>query len=169
MVSGEKETIFATQMKYVGIFSFKDYYQFCYDWLTDEVELAIIEKKYKEKLIGDAKDIEVKWEGEKEFTDYFKFLMKVTFRIYGLKDVEITRGSVKEKMNKGEVKVKVEGILWRDYDGKFERTYWRKFLRGLYEKWVILSRIKQFEDKIVEKSDEFLQQAKAFLDLEGKR
>jgi len=63
----------------------------------------------------------------------------------------------------------MKGIISKDYDGKFETTAFKKFLRSIYEKWVILSRIEEFEGKIIKDSDEFLSQAKAYLDLEGKR
>ena len=72
-------------------------------------------------------------------------------------------------MNNGLVEMKVKGSLIRDYDGKFEKTASRKFMRSIYEKWVIPSRINQFEEKLVSDCDEYLAQAKAFLDLEGKR
>ncbi len=165
----EKELIFSTKMKYTGIFLFKDFYQFCYDWLTDETGLFIMEDKYIEKLEGSAKNIDVGWTGTKKVTDYFKFKVEVAFRILGLKNIEISRDNKKIKTNKGSVEIKVKGTLIRDYQGKFERSYIQKFLRSIYEKWVIPSRIDQFEDKLVEECDEFLTEAKAYLDLEGKK
>ena len=165
----EKDQIFSSKIKYDGIVSFKDFYRFCYDWLIEETELLVAEKHYKEKLKGDAKDIEIEWVGERKVTDYFKFQVKVVFRILGLKEVEITHGGAKIKTNQGSVEVKITGNLIRDYDGKFETTSHKKFLRSIYEKWVIPSRIEQFEDKLISDCDEFLSQGKAYLDLEGKR
>lgn len=165
----EKDQIFSSKMKYDGIVSFKDFYRFCYDWLKEETELDVAEKKYSEKLKGDSKDIDIEWVGVRKVTDYFKFQIKVVFRILGLKDLEITQGGVKAKTNKGSVEIKVTGTLIRDYDSKFEVTAHKKFLRSIYEKWVIPSRIEQFEEKLISDCDEFLSQAKAYLDLEGKR
>ena len=76
---------------------------------------------------------------------------------------------MKVKTNNGSAKVGIKGILVRDYEQKFEGTAFKKFMRGVYEKYIIPSRIKQFEDYIAGKCDEFLGQAKAYLDLEGKR
>ena len=118
---------------------------------------------------GNSKDIEIKWECEKDWTDYFRYILKVDWMVLNLKEIEVTKDNIKQKMQDGEVKLTVKGILMRDYDGKFESSYWRKFLRGLYEKWVITSKIKKFEDDVIAESDKFLQQAKAYLDLEGKR
>jgi len=165
----EKDKIFSSKIKYNGIFSFTDFYKFCYDWLTEETGLNVAEKKYAEKLSGNSKNIDVEWEGTKKVTDYFKVEVKVEFKIIGLTNVEINQEGIKVQMNKGSVEVKISGTLVRDYEGKFEIDAFRKFLRGIYEKWVITSRINQMEDKLVSNCDEFLTQAKAYLDLEGKR
>ncbi len=165
----EKETIFSSKIKYTGVFSFKDFYKFCYDWLNEELGLGIIEDQYKEKLTGDSKEIKVRWSGSIKLTDYFKFEAEIKMVVTGLTKVEINKDGAKIQMNKGVVEVTMKGILVRDYQGKFETTAFNKFLRSMYEKWIIPSRIEHFEDKIIGDCDEFLSQAKAYLDLEGKR
>lgn len=169
MVSGEKEIIFSSKVKNSGIFSFKDFYKFCHIWLTDEGGFDVAEEKYKEKLIGNAKNIEIEWTASKKVTDYFKFEIKITFKIEDLTDVEVTKDGAKAKTNKGAVEIGLKGILIRDYDGKFDKDAFRKFLRGIYERYVIPSRIKDFETNLITICNEFLEQAKAYLDLEGKK
>ena len=164
----EKEKIFSSKIKYDGIFLFKDFYKFCYDWLNEEMGLNISEDEYKEKIKGNSKDIEVKGTGTRKITDYFKFEVGVKFRIINLVNIEIEQNKIRIKMNKGSVGVKVDGTLIRDWQGKFEGDAIRKFLRGVYEKWIITSRIDQMEEKLIGDCDEFLAQAKAYLDLEGK-
>ena len=165
----EKDTIFSSSIKSTGIFSFKDFYQFCHEWLTEETGLKIAEDKYEEKIKGDMKEMNVEWTGTRKITDYFKFEITLKFEIRNLKDVEIMQEGAKVEMNQGSVKTIVKGILVRDYEGKFETTASKKFMRSVYEKWVIPSRIDQMEDKIAEDCNEFLAQAKAYLDLEGKK
>ena len=165
----EKETIFSSKIKSSGIFSFKDYYRFCYDWLKDETGLDIRETKYAEKIDGTTKKIEVDWEGEKKLTDYFKFDVKIKIKADGLKEVEITQGGAKVNTNKGAVETEIKAILVRDYEGKFETTAAKKFMRSIYEKWVIPASIEEYKTIISEESDKFLNQAKAYLDLEGKK
>ncbi len=165
----EKDTIFSSKIKYNGIFLLSDFYNFCYDWLKEETGLDISEDKYTEKLSGDSKEIKIKWTGTRKVTDYFKFEIELEFKIVGLTNVEINQDNKKIKTNKGSVELKIKGTLIRDYQGKFETTAFKKFLRSIYEKWVITSRIEQFEEKLVKDCDEFLSQAKAYLDLEGKR
>ena len=165
----EKDSIFSSKIKFGGVFDFANFYRFCYDWLTDEANLIISEDKYVEKLTGDAKNVDIEWNCFRKITDYFKFEVKITFRIIGMTNVEVQKEGSKIKMNKGSVEVGVKGILTRDYQGKFEKRATQKFMRSVYEKWVIPSRIDQYEDKLIGDCDEFLNQAKAFLDLEGKR
>ena len=165
----EKDTIFKSSIKNQGIFNFPEFYKFCHEWLTDETQLTIIENNYKEKVDGEAKFIDIEWTAFRKVTDYFKFEMKIKFKILALTNVEIQRNGKKEKTNKGSVQIKLSGNLIRDYDGKFEKTGFNKFLRSIYEKWVIPSRIKEYEDKLAKDSDEFLTQAKEWLDLEGRK
>ena len=165
----EKDNIFSNKIKYAGIFNFADFYKFCYDWLSEEMKYIVSEDKYKEKLVGEAKDLELEWVPFRKITDYFKFEMKLNFRILGLTNTEITKNGIKIKTNKGTVELGVKGYLVKDYDGKFEKTAFQKFLRGIYEKWVIASRVDEYEDKLISDCEEFLNQAKAYLDLEGKK
>lgn len=165
----EKDTIFSSKIKYNGIFAFPSFYNFCYDWLTEEKDMKISEDKYVEKLMGDSKDIEIVWSGSRKVTDYFKFDVKVTIKVGGLTNVELVQDGNKINSNKGRAEIIVKGTLVRDYQGKFETSAFQKFLRGIYEKWVITSRIEDYEGKLFGDCDEFLSQAKAFLDLEGKR
>ncbi|HJX51037.1 MAG TPA: hypothetical protein VJ438_06255 [Candidatus Nanoarchaeia archaeon] len=165
----EKDEIFSSKVKYTGILDFPDFYRFCYDWLTGETGMTMVEEQYVEKLAGDSKNIDIIWTGSRKVTDYFKFEIKVTYRIIGLTKVEISRDNIKVKTNKGNVEVKLAGTLVRDYGGKFEGSAINKFLRSIYEKWVIPSRLEDYEDKLAGDCDEFLAQVKAYLDLEGKK
>lgn len=164
-----KDTIFSSKVKYTGIFSFKDFYKFCYDWLKEETGLELSENKYSEKIDGATKKIEVEWSGSQVLTDYFRFDASVGIKAENLKEVEITQGGAKVKTNQGSVEVSIKGILVKDYEGRFETTAFKKFLRGIYEKWVIPSTIGEYQGKIASACDSFLNQAKAYLDLEGKK
>lgn len=164
-----KDQVYSSKMKYGGIFNFKDFYNFCYQWLTEESGLSVEEEEYSEKLKGATKDIDIKWKGSAKVSDYFAFEVKVEFKILAMSEVEINDGGVKIKTNKGEVSVKVKGTLVKDYDGKFETSARMRMWRGIYEKWIINQRIGNFEDKLAGDCDNFIGQAKAFLDLEGQR
>ena len=165
----EKDKLFSTKIKYSGIVNFSDFYKFCYEWLRDETGLLISEDKYTEKIIGDGKNMEIEWTGTRDVTDYFRFEVKASFRITGLTNVEVTQEGKKIKINKGIIELTVKGNLVRDYKGKFEKNAMQKFMRAMYEKSVIASRVEEFQEKIISDCDDFLSQAKAYLDLTGKK
>jgi hypothetical protein len=157
----EKDKLFSSKIKYNGIVDFAEFYKFCYEWLRDETGLLLSEDKYAEKIAGDSKNIDIEWTGIKNLTDYFRIEAKVTFRVIGLTNIEIMQDGKKTKTNKGNIEVGIKGNLIRDYQGKFEKTAFRKFSRGIYEKMVIHARVEQFQEKIISDCDEFLAQAKA--------
>jgi hypothetical protein len=165
----ERDKLFSSKIKYNGIVNFADFYKFCYEWLRDETGLLLSEDKYGEKITGNSKNIDIEWTGFRNISDYFRIEVKIKFRIIGLENVEITENGMKVKTNKGSIELEAKGNLVRDYDGKFEKKWYRKFLRGIYEKFVIAARIEQYQEKIISDCDEFLAQAKSYLDLVGKR
>jgi hypothetical protein len=165
----EKDKIFSSKIKYNGIVNFADFYKFCFEWLRDETGLSLSENKYSEKLSGDSKNIDADWSGSRTMSDYFKFEAKISFKVVGLTSIEITQDGKKIKTNKGSIEVGINGTLIRDPAGKFEKTGFQKFLRGIYERTVIPERIEQLQGKAASDCDEFLAQAKSYLDLEGKR
>jgi len=166
----EKDKVYSSKIKYNGIANFPDFYKFCFDWLKDETGFSnLAEEKYSEKLSGDSKNIDIEWSGSRDLTDYFKFEVKAVFKIIGLTEVEINDNGKKIKTNKGSIELSIKGTLVRDPKGNFEKSPFLKFLRGRYEKFVIPERVKEFQDKVAGDCDEFISQAKSYLDLEGKK
>jgi len=163
---GEKDKIFESKVQHTGVFDFKETYGFAYKWLADEGYL-ITEKKYSEKVKPNGKEIEVEWDMFRKISDYFKFSGSIKWRVLGMTDVEVEKDGVKIKMNKGQVELGIKGYLERDYEKRWEGRAFRKFLRGLYDRYVIKHRIDQYEGKLFGEFDEFSGQMKSFLTLEG--
>ncbi len=163
----EKDTIFQTKVKYDGLFNFRDFYNFAYEWLSEEANLLVIEKKYEEKLKGLAKEITLEWNCTREVTDFFKFEFEIKIILKKLVEKEILKDGEKIKTNEGSIKIELKGNLIKDYEGKFETNAFYKFLRGAYERWIIPSRIEEYQEKVIELSNNFLNEAKDYLDMEG--
>lgn len=164
----EKDYVFSGKVKPKGIFDFPELYRFCYTWLVDK-DYWVVEDSYSEKIAPNGKEVEIEWTAKKKVTDYFAFNLKLMWRIVAMTDVEVEKEGKKMKMNKGIQDMKVSAILVKDYENNWEKNAFLKFLRGVYDRYIIRSRIEQFEDKIHAEADEFLAQVKAFLALEGKR
>ncbi len=164
----ERDNVFSGKVKQTGIFDFKELYRFTYDWLVDK-GYWVVEKEYTEKVNPNGKEVVIIWEAQKKVTDYFRFFLKIEWRILGMKDVEVEQDGVKVGMNKGNPEIKTSAILIKDYESRWAKSSFTSFLRSLYDRYVIRSRIEQMEDKLFSEGDEFLAQAKAFLALEGNR
>lgn len=164
----ELSPVYEGKVVHSGIFSFKDIYNFLYDWFTS-YQYAVIEKKYSEKIKAEGKDIEIEWLCLRKISDYFRFRIKVGIRIIGLVAVEATREGIKVKRDKGEIEVKISSYLERDYEHRWESNPITKFMRGLYDKYIIKTRIESYEDALGSEVDEAIAQVKSFLALEGKR
>ncbi len=163
----EKDLIYKGKIKQGGIFHFKDFYAFAYDWIISE-DYDLTEKKYSEKVTGDAKQIEIIWEAYKKVSDYFRFVLKMRWLILGMKDVEVQREGKKVKMNSGSIEITFQAILEKDYESRWEDKPVWKFLRGVYDRYIIRSRIDKYEDKVVGELLNLIDQTKAFLALEAK-
>jgi hypothetical protein len=138
-----------------------------YDWFINE-DYDLMEKKYAEKVSGDAKEIEIIWEGYKKVSDYFRFVIKARWIILGMKDVEVQREGKKIKMNSGTLEVNFQAILEKDYESRWEGKPMFKFMRGVYDRYIVRSRIEAYEDKVVGELLKLIDETKAFLALEAK-
>ncbi len=163
----EKDKVFEGKIKHTGIFDFKELYKFTYSWLVDE-NYFVMEKSYNEKITPTGKEIEIEWNATKKISDYFKFVLKVTWRVIGMVSVEVEENGKKLKMDKAMLEIKVSAVLEKDYEHRWENNAFTKFLRGLYDRYIIRSRIEQYETKIFSEADEFIAQVKSFLAILGK-
>jgi len=162
----EKDKIIEQKVKHVGLFDFKETYQFLYRWFIDE-GYDVEEQKYIEEVTGDSKKIEIIWVNTKKISDYFKNEVKLGWRVIGMKTIEVDRGGQKVKINTGSIEIKFTGNLIKDWEGTWENNPMMKFLRGVYDKYIVEGRIKKYEDKLFKDTNEIMEQAKAFFALEG--
>jgi len=164
----EKDKLTNQKIKYNGTFDFKELYQFMYRWLQEE-GYDVEEQKYIEEVTGDSKKVEIKWVATKKISDYFKNEIKLEFRILGLKSVEVEKDGVRVKMNSGGFEVKIGGTLIKDYENTWENNPMMKFLRGVYDRYIVEGRILKYEGKLVDDVSDISEDTKAFLTIEGKK
>jgi len=163
----EKKEVYKQTLKQKGYWNYEELYKFCFNWLVDE-GYKIEEKEYTEKLTSFGKELVVKWEASKKITDYFKNVIKAEWHILGMKDAEVEQDGKKVSTNKGEVKIVFKGELVRDYENRWEDSPLWKFMRGVYEKYVIRTTKKEYEDDLEDKVKEYIKETKAFLQLGGR-
>jgi hypothetical protein len=164
----EKDKVFSGKLKHTGIFSFSELYEFIYDAIKSE-NYVLKEKKYSEKILGESKTIEIDWESDKKVSDYFRFQIKLVWLITGLKKVEVKKEDQKVTMNSGAVEIKYAATIIKDYESRWEGQPFWKFLRGVYDRYIIRPRIDYYEDKVEDELRDLVSNIKAFLALEAKK
>lgn len=164
----EFDKIAESKVKHEGIFDFKELYRFAYALALDE-EYDLEERNYTEKNTAKGKEIEILWIAKRKISDYFRFKIQMNWLILGMTDVEVAKEGRKVKLNQGSLEIKFKAYLEKDYENRWETTAFLKFLRGLYDNYVIKSRISDYEDKVAEEMVGMIEQIKAFLVLEVKK
>lgn len=164
---GEEKEVFAQTLKHKGFFNYSDTYNFCYNWFKNE-GYNLSEDEYTEKVSG-AKEILIKWKAKKKVTDYFLYVIEVNWHILGMSEAEVEENGKKVKTNKGELKLAIKGKVKRDYEETWDKQPYYKFLRGIYDKYILRTTIDEYEDALTDKAQKFVEETKAFLNLEGKR
>jgi hypothetical protein len=162
----EKDKLTSEKVKFSGLFDFKDTYQFVYAWLTEE-GYSVEEQKYQESVKGDSKDVEIAWDCKKKISDYFRANLKVSWRVLGLKKVEAEKNGKRIKIDDGSFEIKISGTLERDYQNKWDKSQGLRFLRGVYDKYIIEGSLKQYRGKVVGDVDDLIEEVKAFLAITG--
>jgi len=165
---GEKEKVTELKVKHSGIFDFREVYSFVYTLFSD-LEYSVEEKNYSEKTKGDQKEIEVNWLAKRKVSDYFRFLIKVDIKTFRMTSTEVVKEGVKTSVNKGDFEIKFTAFLDKDYENRWENTALLKFLRGLYERYIIRSTIETYSKMVEDETKSFANQTKALLDLSGKQ
>ena len=163
----EKKEVYKQKIKQKGYWNYTDLYNFCFDWLKEE-GYRVQENEYTEKSSNFGKEIILKWKASKKVTDYFKYVIEVKWHVLGMKDAEVEQDGKKINTNKGEVGIVVQATLVRDYEERWEDKPIWKFLRGIYEKYVIRTTIDEYSENLEDKAKDYVRDIKAFLQLSGR-
>jgi len=158
----QKKQVYKEKLTQVGYWNYDEVYIMLYNWLKDH-GYKLSEGSYKEKLSGGGKEIIILWEATKKITDYFQYKITLDWHILGMKDAEVEIDGKKTKTNKGELEIVFKGIIIKDYEKRWEDKPIYKFMRGLYEEYVIRKSVDEYEDDIEDQTKELILDLKAFL------
>ena len=164
----EKDKITKEELKNKGIFDFSGLYNYAYEYFRTE-GYGVNEDEYAEKIAGECRDVKVKWKATKGVSDYFKFEIKFEIGIRGMSDVEVEIDGQKKQMNKGEIKFKIEGFLVKDPKSKWENSAFERFLRDVYNKYIVPNRVDDMEDILLGDIRSLKDELKALMDHKARR
>ncbi|MBS3088915.1 hypothetical protein J4402_04025 [Candidatus Pacearchaeota archaeon] len=164
----DKDAVLKEKVEHSGLFDFAGFYSFAHSWFKEQ-KYGVNEKKYSEKVKGNARDLRIEWAATKAISDYFKIELDITFEVWGMTEVEVEIDGEKKKMNKGTIGAEIKGTLVKDYDSKWETSPQWRFLREIYNKYLIPARVNSMKGKVEDDVRSFKEELKSFLDLIGKR
>ena len=163
----QKKEVYKEKLKQTGYWKYKDIYDELFRWLKDH-NYKVFEELYNEKLLSKGKEVIIKWRAERKITDYFKFQQILDWHILGMKDTEVEIDGKKVSTQKGEVEITFRANLIKDYEKRWEDKPFWKFLRSVYEKYVIRETVDEYEDDVEDEAKEMISEFKAFLKIPGR-
>ena len=163
----QKKEVYKEKLKQTGNWNYTDVYNLAFSWLKGS-GYKLKEDLYSEKLSANGKEVIIAWTAEKKVTDYFQYQIKIDWHILGMKDAEVEIEGKKVKTNKGEVEIVFKANIIKDYEKRWEDKPLWKFLRGIYEKYIIRETIDEFEDDLEDDVKDMIKDLKAFLRIPAK-
>lgn len=118
------------------------------------------EKEYVDEAKENGKNIKIKWECERKVDDYVEYHIEIKLTGKGLKEVKLKN----DVAIKGDISLEFEAFLKKDYEADFG-SFYSKFVRSLYDKFVIKNRLEEFAGELKEETYEVFNEAKSFLKL----
>lgn len=148
-----------------GVCEFEELFKHLYRYLSWR-KYDITETKYKEKWTGDAKEVEIIWECKRDADEYTRYQVDVKFLLLGVVDIKKQKEGYGElKMQKGEFNIQVDAYLVLDYDDKWEKSSFLKFLKAFFEKYLYVGTLDTHKALLWKEGWEIHNEIKAFLNL----
>ncbi len=145
------------------IFKYLEFYHFMLK-LFEERQYFILEKKYSynpEKT----KMVDFFWQALKNVDDYNRFVIEVSVTFNTLEDVNVLKGKVKIKKNKGSGTIKLRSFLKTDYDSKWEQHAILNFFKVLFENVFEKKSIEEYKNVLKNEMYEIENEIKSYFDI----
>ncbi len=120
-------------VKYQGIFDFDRIYQYFYEWLHDR-KYRTNEPKHKEKPESPwGWEREVRIFSHRKVDDYYKYDIKIFMHVRDGEEVEVDG----KTLMRGRIKIDIVPSVTVDYQGRFEKNRFTKWLEQIYTEHII--------------------------------
>jgi len=152
------------KLRQTAIFELDDLYKVMTKWF-DENGYDWIEKDHKEIKRGDGhKKLYLNWWTEKKIDDYVKFHIDIEFFI-GCVNVEVEKKNHVKVCQEGEIELKFNAFLEKDYEDRYESRALSKFFRELYDKVIVGDKFDKLSGELFEQLNNLMSEVKAFMGL----
>ena len=160
-----KDVLFSNyKLKQDSIFDLGELYKSIFRWF-DVNGYSFYEKEYNDIDEPNGKHLEIYWYTEKKIDLYVKFVIEVSYLVLGMQKIELEKGGVKIKTNKGSIEFRITAYLMKDYDDKWSKSAMQKKMRYVYDIFIIKKRIDKLESELVKDVNSLIDELKAFLDI----
>lgn len=150
-----------SKIEYEGTFCFDDLYKHIKTWLARR-GYGMQESGYKE-VKGETRNIKISVDAMKEVSDYVMFAIELNIKLDNLKEVK--KKGDKKIWHQGRVIIAFNALTVKDFENKWSKSGFTIFLREAYDKFVVGSKLKQFEKNLEEDVYKFTNEIKSFLKL----
>jgi hypothetical protein len=160
-----KTLIWMRPLKYSGLVDLRGLYAIMDKWMAEN-HYNKNERRNHESVSEEGKQIileELPW---KKLSDYAKCEMRIYIEMTNLKEEVVTRNGLKHKYFHGDIFFSFDCYLVTDYEGHWESKPAYYFLRFIVDKFVYKSYTGRFEQEATSDCNEFINEIKAYLNME---
>lgn len=155
------------KIKWSGTFDVGDFYNKLKLWLFHEgfgdENKNFKEVKYVQRIKPYGREIDLKWVGEKNVSDYFSYSITITMLIFALKDVEVPYNGRKVKMNSASIDIRLFADFIKNRKGKWKKN---SLMKKIYEKFIVKDRLDAYKINLYHQIYGFHDYIKEYLNLQ---
>lgn len=152
------------ETEYHGIFSLPGLYRMIHNWLTEK-SYTKFDLKNCEHAGHHGRSVEYVTEPYKIVAEYATYVINIEIQCHGMKDIVFERGEKKERLNDGEIKVEITGILELDYEHRTHKKPLFYFFTSVIDQFLIRLKPEKLEAKLVDEVHELSNTIAAYLNL----
>ncbi len=144
------------QIRERGVFNLDKLYKEMYAWL-DSNKYDFNEKLHQHKKLERGDEIEVKWEAEREVTDFIRYDIKIHILLIDI-------NSVSDNLVAGYARITFQTNLVLDYKERWSSSKFKNFLFEIYRKVFFKDTISKNVKKLRDEVSDFHKTTKEILD-----
>ena len=153
------------KVTFSGTVPFDTLYKTIHKWFTQTYKYdSFDEKEHKTLKTPQGKNLFFKWQSKRIMTDYIIYVIDLEVVIKNM--VEVKRKESNEKCYKGDYTFTFSGFIMKDYEDTWSRYAFVKFMREVYDKFLIGSKMIGFEKELLSDMNKLRAELKAFLNLQ---
>ena len=124
-----------------------------------EYDYDFWEKAHAEKPDGVGYTLEIEWYGVRDINDYLRFKIEMKGWIRELRKIVYDNG---ETTHYGKIVLDIKGTMIKNYRGTFGKNKVEDYMRKIYERFVRMHELRDYEDKLANECVDFTLRLKSF-------